>query len=183
MNTQDCIESYSRLKNLKLVGDELGMKWQTVYSRLRSAGVPVTGDKARYGCANDRLAAFAEQLFAEDVPAACNSNAKQFQASIDFEVAGWTVDVKAAALIGWSGSAARWGFCINKQKDKSDFFALYALDNAATRNVVHVFLMPNEIVTTKTTISVPASMSSKWADYRIERGDLADFFDSLPTKF
>ena len=67
-----CIESYSRLKNLKLVGLELGIPWQTVYVHLRAAGVPVTGDKKRYGSDTDRLAAKAEALFAELVPAAGN---------------------------------------------------------------------------------------------------------------
>lgn len=33
-----CIESYRRLKNLKLVGAEVGVPWQTVYVMLRAAG-------------------------------------------------------------------------------------------------------------------------------------------------
>lgn len=49
MSQDRCIEAYSRLKNLKLVGEEIGMKWQTVYVQLKKAGVKVTGDKARYG--------------------------------------------------------------------------------------------------------------------------------------
>lgn len=182
MIEQACISSYGKLKNLKLVGDELGIAWQTVYVHLRKAGVPVTGDKARYGCAKDRLAAFTERLFAEDVPHAKDSNATQFQASIDFDVGGWSVDVKAATLLAWQKDSARWGFSINKQKDKADFFVLYALDSAESRNVVHVFLMPNEIATARTTISIPASMKSKWADYEIKRDDLAGFFALLPQR-
>lgn len=48
MDDAKIIESYSRLKKLKLVGDETGIPWQTVYVRLRANNVPVTGDKARY---------------------------------------------------------------------------------------------------------------------------------------
>lgn len=182
MIAQQCIASYQRLKNLKLVGEEVGIAWQNVYVHLKKAGVQVTGDKARYGCAKDRLANYAERLFATDVPSAIDSNAVQFQAAIDFHVFGWSVDVKAATLLAWKGDAARWGFCINKQKDKADFFVLYAFDGQETKSVQHVFLMPNEIATAKTTISVPSTMQSKWADYEVDRGDLAGFFASLGKK-
>jgi hypothetical protein len=179
---QACIDSYGKLKNLKLVGSEIGIPWQTVYVHLRKAGVPVTGDKARYGSAKDRLASFAERLFAEDVPTAIDSNASQFQASIDFLVLGWSVDVKASARQLFKNDAIRWAFCINKQKDKADFFVLYALNNSDERHVEHVFLLPNEIATARTTISVPETMNSKWADYEIRRDELDGFFSSLHTK-
>lgn len=91
-------EAYARHKNLKLAAEEIGIKWQQLYSRLRKMGVPVTGDKARYGCAKDRLAAKAERLFSEDVPNAIDSNAQQYQAAIDFYVDGHSVDVKASRL-------------------------------------------------------------------------------------
>lgn len=182
MIEQACIVSYRKLKNLKLVGDELGIPWQTVYVHLRKAGVPVTGDKARYGCAKDRLASFAERLFSEDVPEAIDANALQFQAAIDFTVNQWSVDVKAACLLGFKNEARRWAFCINKQKDCADFFVLYAFDNIDAKNVNHVLLMPNEIATAKSTISVPETMNSKWADYEVQRCDLAAFFASLPRK-
>lgn len=182
MIQQACIEAYRKLKNLKLVGDDLGIPWQTVYVHLRNAGEPVNGDKARYGCAKDRLASFAERLFSEDVPDAVDANASQFQAAIDFTVHGWTVDVKAATRRQYAADAPRWAFCINKQKDKADFFVFYAFDNADDRNVVHAFLMPSEIATTSASISIPETMKSKWSDYRVDRESLADFFASLPSK-
>ena len=43
MDANVSIESYSRLKNLKLVELETGIKWQTVYTHLKKAGVAVTG--------------------------------------------------------------------------------------------------------------------------------------------
>lgn len=182
MIQQECIESYRKLKNLKLVGEDLGIPWQTVYVHLRNAGEPVNGDKARYGCAKDRIASFAERMFADDVKFATDANSQQFQAAIDFVVRGWAVDVKAATRQKFQSDSIRWAFCINKQKDKADFFVLYALDNQEDKKVVHVFLMPKEIATTKSTISVPETMNSKWADYEVKRGDLADFFLSLPIK-
>lgn len=178
-------EAYARHKNLKLAANELGVQWQQLYVRLRKMGIPVTGDKARYGCAKDRFASKAERLFAEDVPAAKDSNAQQYQSMIDFSVGGFfTVDIKASRLHparqerSGKTTAPRWMFSINKQKDKADFFVMYAFDPDAER-VEHVFLIPAEIATTKSTIVVPESLSSKWADYRVERAEIAAFFDGL----
>lgn len=80
----NCIDSYSRLKNLKLVGNELKIPWQTVYVILKKAGVNVVGDKARYGSVSDRLASYAENMFKIDVPNAVDNNDLKYQASIDF---------------------------------------------------------------------------------------------------
>ena len=177
-------EAYARHKNLKLAANELGVQWQQLYVRLRKMGIPVTGDKARYGWATGRFASKAERLFAEDVPTAEDSNAQQYQSMIDFSVGGFTVDIKASRLHparqerSGKTTAPRWMFSINKQKDKADFFVMYAFDFAADR-VEHVFLVPAEIATTKSTIVVAESLSSKWADYRVDRNDLADFFRML----
>lgn len=185
MNKEACIESYGRLKNLKLVGDELGVKWQKVYATLKREGVPVVGDKARYGSATDRLAAHAERLFAMAVPEAKDANQEQFQAAIDFDVYGWKVDIKASTLRKRKHPTTKkettpgWAFCINKQKDKADFFVFYALDNAEDRNVVHVILLPRELATTTSSLLLPETMNSKWADYRIDESELAEFFLAL----
>lgn len=179
--TEQCVEAYSRLKNLKLVGKELGMAWQSVYVHLRKAGVKVTGDKARYGSVTDRLSARAEQIFAQTVPFAVDANSDKFQAAIDFNVLGWDVDVKAARCLSHNGDAPRWAFYINKQKDKADFFVLYAFDLAI--NVKHIFLVPNEVATTAKSISIPASLKSKWADFMVNNEELRQFFEQLGRKF
>ena len=173
------IDAYRRHKNLRLAAEELGMKWQSLYVHLRSAGVAVTGDKARYGCAKDRLGTFGESLFYQDVPEAIDSNRAQFQANIDFDVLGWSVDVKTATP---SADKTRWSFGINKQKDRADFFVMYALDDATSRRVIHGILIPREIATAKALISLPVSLNSKWTDYFVERNELATFFRGLGTK-
>ena len=180
MIQEKCIEAYARLKNLKLVGEEVGIKWQAVYVHLRKAGVNVTGDKARYGSATDRLASRAERLFAEAVPFAVDANQVKFQAAIDFTVMGWEIDVKAARCISHKDDAPRWAFCINKQKDKADFFVFYAFDGEL--NTQHVFLVPREIATTSASVSIPASLKSKWADYKVEQSELRKFFEQLGPK-
>jgi transcriptional regulator with PAS, ATPase and Fis domain len=35
-------EAYARHKNLKLAANELGVRWQQLYARLRKLGIPVT---------------------------------------------------------------------------------------------------------------------------------------------
>lgn len=172
-----CIESYSRLKHLKLVGDELGMPWQTVYVHLKKAGVSITGDKARYGSITDKFAAKAERQFKELIPFAIDNNQTEFQSSIDFCVNGHSVDVKASRLKR-SGSINRWAYCINKQRDTADFFVLYAYDKNANK-VTHNFLLPGEIAREKTTISITESLKSKWADYIISEQELLEFFEEI----
>ncbi|MWN30965.1 MULTISPECIES: hypothetical protein [unclassified Gilliamella] len=175
-----CIESYSRLKNLKLVGLEVGIPWQTVYVYLKREGIAVTGDKARYGSATDRIAIIGEQRFYKAVPFAIDNNNLQFQASVDFSVFNLTVDVKTSKLQHKkinTRSSDRWAYCINKQKDIADLFVFYALNDELETE--HVFLMPNEIVTNATTISIPKSGKSKWFDYKVNENELAGFFKQL----
>ncbi|OCG77342.1 hypothetical protein A9G42_05405 [Gilliamella sp. Nev6-6] len=177
---EQCIESYSRLKNLKLVGLEVGIPWQTVYVYLKRSGVAVTGDKARYGSATDRVAVIGEQRFKKAVPFAIDNNDLQFQASVDFSINNLTVDVKTSKLQHKqpnNRSSERWAYCVNKQKDIADLFVFYALNDDLETE--HVFLMPNEIVTNATTISIPKSGKSKWFDYKVEENELANFFKQL----
>jgi hypothetical protein len=178
--TQQCVNAYSELKHLKLAGEKVGIPWQTVYVHLKRAGVSVTGDKARYGSVSDRLAAKAEKLFSKAVPFVVDNNVSEFQSTIDFTAGRYGIDIKASRLREYPGKrdAPKWGFCISKQKDKADFFVLYAFDSTGDK-VLHIFLMPKEIATSKQTISIPATLCSKWADYIVQRGELKEFFRSL----
>jgi hypothetical protein len=181
-----CVEKYAELRNLKLVGEELSIPWQKVYVILKKAGVAVIGDKSRYGSATDRLAAFAERSFKNAVPFAVDNNELKFQATIDFYVGDCTVDVKASVLQEAGRTKAgksfseRWAYCISKQKDVADFFVLYAYSGDEEERVLkHVFLIPREIATTATTISIPLTLKSKWADYEVAESDLSEFFAAL----
>ena len=151
---QACIESYSRLKNLKLVGLELGIPWQTVYVHLRAAGVPVTGDKSRYGSDTDRLAAKAEAIFSTLVPSALNQNEHQFQAKVDFMVGAYSVDVKCSRLL-----RGRWSFSLKKQELIADFFVCFAFNDDGTYRVLAI---PGEVCRYLQTISLSAMTKTKW---------------------
>lgn len=168
---QACIESYARLKNLKLVGLELGIPWQTVYVQLRAAGVAVTGDKSRYGSDTDRLAAKAESIFKALVAHAEDQNDKQFQAKVDFIVHGYKVDVKSATKRN-----DRWAFSLKKQELLADFFVCFAFDGDGTYRVVAV---PGEVCRFLQTISLSANTKSKWWDYEIEDVHLESFFEQV----
>jgi len=172
-----CAESYSRLKHLKLVGEEVGIPWQTVYVHLKKAGVAVTGDKARYGGITDRFAAKAEAEFKRLIPSAVDNNETEFQSTIDFDVNGNSVDIKAARLKS-DGRIHRWAYCVSKQRDAADFFILYAYDGSG-EDVLHKFMIPGEIAREKTTISITATLKSKWADYLISDDGLVEFFNSI----
>lgn len=180
-------ESYSMLKNLKLVEIETGIKWQTVYWHLKKEGVPITGDKARYGSATDRLAVFGEQFFQRLVPDAIDNNDLKWQSSIDFSVYGVKVDIKTSRLMpagrntkGKSFSA-RWCYCISKQQDIADYFVLLALPENDDEPR-HIFLLPKELATAKTTISIPLTMKSKWADYKVSAQELQQFFTAFKKR-
>jgi hypothetical protein len=163
--TQKCVEAYRRLKNLKLVGAELGIPWQTVYVHLRKAGEPVMGDKQQYGSERDRLAAAAESEFQRLVPDAINRNAAEFQSKVDFEVNGLTIDIKASTFRG-----DRWAFSLKKQERIADFFACFAYGGEAYR----LLLIPGEICRHYQTISL--TPHGKWWDYEVQPTMLAAFF-------
>ena len=164
-----CVEAYARLKNLKLVGEELGIPWQTVYVYLRGAGVPVTGDKSRYGSDTDRLAAKAERIFATLVPNAADQNDVQFQAKVDFIVGNYKVDVKASRLRN-----GRWAFSLKKQERLADFFVCFAFNDDGTYRTV---VVPGELCRFIQTISLSALTRTKWWDYEIPATELRAFFE------
>lgn len=172
--TELCIESYRRLKNLKLVGLELGMPWQTVYVHLRNANEPVTGSKSRYGSDKDRLAAKAEAEFHRLVPKAIDQNKSEFQSSIDFLVNGYGVDVKSSTR-----HQERWAFSLKKQERIADFFACFAY---TADNAYRLLLIPRDVCRTYQTISASARTTSKWWDYELHPNEMAAFFDALPER-
>lgn len=184
-NLDERIVIYRKYRNLKLAAEELGIAWQSLYIFLTKSGEPVIGDKKRYGSIKDKLASKFESRFKESVPFSIENNSSKFQAKIDFFVGKYSVDVKVSSLQE-SGSnsagkthSARWAYCISKQKKVADLFVLYALDSK--EDVKHVFLIPKEIAVTSTTVSIPESMNSKWAEYEIKESDLYSFFKDLTS--
>lgn len=171
---------YMRHMNLKTAASELGVKWQSLYSRLRTAGVKVAGDKLRYGSDRDRLGALAEVEFKRLVPAAIDNNKDKFQAKVDFVVRGHLVDVKASHLrrLSKKHDALSWSFSFKKQSLVADFIVCFCIGEA--KQTEHLLLVPSEFFHGLQTVSVSASGRSKWLDYAVDPLDLAKFFDSLP---
>lgn len=178
---QQCIEAYQRLKNLKLVGDELGIPWQSVYVNLKKAGVPVTGDKSRYGSDKDRLAARAEQEFQRLVPIAESQNEKRYQSKIDFLIGETSVDIKASLQHAGHVNAnyMRWAFSMKKQEMLADFVVCFGYYPDWRYELL---LLPGEIIRKYQTVSIAVNGKSKWRDYQIAPDTLAAFFVALPAK-
>lgn len=182
MNAPDlCVSRYRELKNLKLVGAELGMPWQTVYWRLKRAGEPVTGDKARYGSDTDRLAARGERWFQRVLPEAVDQNGSRYQARVDFLVGGRGVDVKTSRPRTTAAKGRRqWCWSIKKQEAVADFFVCIALtDRSDDAGVYRALVIPGEIARTYQTIRMShdgETLIGKWADYACSSSELRTFF-------
>lgn len=170
---------YEKHKNLKLAADELGIKWQTLYVQLRKAGVPVTGDKMRYGSDKDRIASMAELEFIKLVPFAKNQNEIKFQSKFDYLVGNEKVDIKASRPAQGSKNfkATRWAFSVKKQEFCADFIVCFAMCDIGYR----LFLIPGELVRNYMTISISTNNNSKskWLQYEVVPDDLYDFFTEL----
>lgn len=172
---QACIEAYKKHENLKLAAAEVGISWQTLYTRLVKNGIPVVGNKEKYGSDKDKLAAKSESDFLTYVPSAKDCNEKKFQSKVDFNAYGLLIDVKASTLrISNKRSAKkRWAFSIKKQEIIADYFVLFAYDDNI--KIKHCFLLPGEIVRKMSTISINES-GGKWMDFKIEPEELDSFF-------
>ena len=173
--TQMCIAAYEKHKHLHSAAKSVGIPWQTVYWHLRQAGVPVVGDKSRYGSSSDRLAARAEARFQEIAPCAIDMNRKKFQSKVDFTVGGLGVDIKCGRLL-----RDRWAFCIKKQEAVADFFVCFAMsntDHAKDAVFLHTLLIPGEIARRYKTMSLSNNVRGKWWQYEISDHDLGVFFN------
>jgi len=172
-------EAYLKHMNLKLAANELGIKWQTLYCRLKNQGVNVIGDKLRYGSDRDKLSAKAEELFKLSVPSAISMNHIKWQYKHDFEVNGFKVDVKCSMkrCLSKKYSAKSWAFSFKKQTLECDFVCCFCLDD--NKNVETVLLVPSEFFKGLQTVSVSCVGNSKWLDYSVSLNDLEEFFLSL----
>ena len=180
ISDNECIAAYEKHKNLKLAANDIGMKWQTLYVRLKKNNIAVVGDKAKYGSLADKIGAKGEKHFMSLVPDAKDQNVSKFQAPVDFDVWGVLVDVKASLKKSSSKttSAMRWAFSISRQVSSSDFFVFFAYDAEGVL-VEKVFLIPTEMVSHLQTISISTAGGSKWNDYEVESSELAPFFSEI----
>ena len=174
-----CVARYRDLKNLKLVGSELGIPWQTVYTRLKRAGEPITGDKSRYGSETDRLAARAERWFQAVVPEAVDQNQECFQAPVDFIVGAHRIDVKVSRPHTSKSGVLQWCWSIKKQASTADFFVCIALLSVGDDlKVFRTLAIPGELARHYQTIRISwsGSVRGKWSDYEITPSALSQFF-------
>lgn len=176
-NLPDYVQAYRKHKHLKNAAEELGIKWQNLYIKLKAYGEPVTGDKEVYGSESDKFAAKAEALFKSLVPSAVDMNRKQYQSKFDFEVAGLKVDVKCSTkrLSNANSKQQRWAFSIKKQRLIADLVICFGYDGDEVEKCIAI---PGEICRNHGTISL-SCRGGKWNDYAIELCELNDFVLAL----
>ena len=170
---------YSKHMNLKIAANALGIKWQTLYVKLKAQGVNVVGDKLRYGTDRDRLGVFGEQMFQSLVPFAKDCNQSKYQSKVDFEINGLKVDVKAGMprQLNKKFPALAWSFSFKKQTLHADFIVCFCFNEK--KEIEHILLVPKEFFVGLQTVSVSRNGGSKWLDYKIEPQELAEFFLSF----
>lgn len=166
-----CVAAYRDLRNLKLVGERLGIPWQTVYVRLKRAGEPVTGDKARYGSETDRLAARAERWFQAIVPEAVDLNLERFQAPVDFKVGRFKVDVKVSRGTVSKTGVRQWIWSVKKQEAIADFIVCIGVkEREGDLVIASVLAVPGELVRFNTSVRaslVGNAVTGKWGAYSV----------------
>lgn len=171
--------AYAKHKNLKLAAVDVGIKWQTLYCRLKNQGVQVVGDKSRYGSDRDKLSSLAESAFKRLVPSAVSMNEIQWQHKYDFLVNHKKVDVKCAKpkQHNKKTDSKRWSFSFKKQTMECDFICCFCMnDQKITEKIL---LVPSEFFKGLQTVSVACSGNSKWLDYEIHGNELEEFFNSF----
>jgi hypothetical protein len=155
--------AYARHGRLSDAAAELGIHLSTLHHRLRRQGVPIAGDKARFGDSRDKLAAESEAEFARLVPGARNLNKAQWQAAVDFDVDGVRVDIKASRI-----NNGRWAFCTKRNGDLVDFLVCFAYqDDGAYR----LLLLPRQAIGSRQSIAVGIERS-KWSVYQASPAEL-----------
>ncbi len=174
------IAAYKKHEQLFAAAKELDMPWQTMYWRLKRAGIEVNGNKARWGSARDKFGARGEMLFKELVPFAEDQNAGAFQSKVDFIVNGFSVDVKCAKRKRSSSrfQSKRWAFSLKKQIETADFYVCMAYDEAGDQ-LQAVYLLPRDLIGAMHTVSIPCSGKSKWSNYRVDHQGLSSFFGEM----
>lgn len=178
---QACVDAYRRLKSTKAVSAELGVPLATVYWRLRRAGEPVTGDKARYGSETDKIAARGERWFQRVIPWAEDQNRTEFQSKVDFIVSGLRVDVKTSRPRLTKTGVINWSWSLRKQKDAADYFVCIALSSREPDPGVHTaLLVPGAVAAGCGSLRVShdrIALRGKWARYGHSSAELRQFFE------
>jgi len=173
-------EAYEKHKNLKLAANEIGIKWQTLYYRLKKQGVQVTGDKSRYGSTSDKLAVIAENEFIKLVPESKNMNSVEWQSKFDIMIGKVKIDVKSSLprkLQPNKTSTLSWAFSLKRQNFECDFMVCFGLNEDKTIN--KILVIPYEFFNGLQTISVPIGRPSKWHEYTVDKDDIREFFLSF----
>lgn len=177
------VSLYQEIKNLKLVGKEMDIPWQTVYWWLKKEGVSVSGNKSAYGGVKDQIGLIGERMFRKTFPEAEDQNEKSFQPEFDFFIKDLKLDVKTSFPRDMKSRGTkvlyRWGFNTRRQQN-ADYIICYCMDGDFEDYTLNcILLIPNEFIVGMQTVSVSCKGRSKWLDFVITEDELKQFIDQL----
>lgn len=177
------VSLYQEIKNLKLVGKEMDIPWQTVYWWLKKEGVSVSGNKSLYGGTKDQIGLIGERLFRKSFPDAEDQNDKSYQPLFDFMLRGLKIDIKTSfprdSKARGSKVLYRWGFNTKRQQS-ADYIICYCMSgDFENYELAKILLIPNEFINNIQTVSVSCQGFSKWLEFEITEDELKSFMDSL----
>lgn len=138
-------EVYKQLGSIRAVTNETGCPPYTAFIWLKKAGILNSVDSVRYGTLASRNGGAAEQEFKRLVPKAmaANEHLDAHCPSFDFDINGWTVDVKFSAIN--KTGAYRFATAGNKAL-RPDFFCVFACAKGSIQSGYRILLIPEEMI-------------------------------------
>lgn len=143
-------------------------------SRIKKGHTPMNKNKS---CTQFLGIHVAEQVLAKvfrDVKRMPNNNP-----GFDFFCShGKKIDVKSSTMYTANKKNPRWHFHIKHNK-MADHFLCIAFDNRESLTPLHLWLLPDEFVNDRSTVSVSTTTIDKWNKYRINIDKIVKCCDAI----
>lgn len=173
------IEVYKKHQSIRMVTAETGCPPYTAFIWLKKAGILANNDSVRYGTPASRNGGMAEAEFRRLVPNAMPANVhlQQNCPAFDFDVNGWTVDVKFCGER--KNGCFAFKTAVNKQL-RPDFFCVFVCERGSIETGYKVLLIPEEFLSNQLNVSFRSGdiHSDEIYAFEVPAQDLAAVFES-----
>ena len=171
-------EVYKQHGSIRAVTDETGCPPYTAFIWLKKAGVLNSVDSVRYGTQASRNGGAAEKEFKRLVPKAmaANEHLNANCPSFDFDINGWTVDVKFSSI----NKTGTYRFATAGAKAlRPDFFCVFACSKGSIQSGYRILLIPEDMISNSFSFRFrdgDTSDDEVWL-YEVMPEDLAGIFE------